>query len=600
MAYVAGKNGYFEFTDGYLTVRVRWSETYDIEGNSSIVQVDSIDVKSTAMLGTWCPSLFLVINGETVATMSYWAPATHKVAINAANTYYSVVSNGTGTNPPWVSSPITHDDQGKKSITISVVANPAGHNLSSIQLYRTSDGMTRTFGASQDAAIALTDIPRRALLTVSNGTLGVEQTLGVTRYYEGFTHTITCTVGSATETICEKDTGTSYLWTPPLALAAQIPNAAKGTATFTIYTYNGSTLIGSQTVPVEMAVPASIVPTVSATWSDTSGAKDKMGTFVKLVSALAVDVAGVGVYGSTITGASMTLNGKAYAGGVIMDAGSLELVVTVNDSRGRSGSVAYTVTVADYAVPSVMLNASRCDEDGTANDMGEFAKVTITGTVVQVNEVNTARLQLTYGAATETYAFEPGAIEHVQIIPAPSVSALAIAATLTDQLKSTAQSMVLSIGYATMDFLAGGKGIAFGTTARQEGFHCAMPAYFTGGIGGCIADYVVEQGTDDIWTYRKWNSGIAECWGEQGFTVTWAGASPAYYSTNKYYPSFPSGLFAAAPCTSVSTPNGNAAYVVPCVFSVGVGYMGISFGRFYGGATDVTATIKMYCIGMWK
>lgn len=25
-------------------------------------------------------------------------------------------------------------------------------------------------------------------------------------------------------------------------------------------------------------------------------------------------------------------------------------------------------------------------------------------------------------------------------------------------------------------------------------------------------DYVVEQGTSGIWTYRKWASGIAECW----------------------------------------------------------------------------------------
>ena len=23
---------------------------------------------------------------------------------------------------------------------------------------------------------------------------------------------------------------------------------------------------------------------------------------------------------------------------------------------------------------------------------------------------------------------------------------------------------------------------------------------------------VVEEGTDGIWTYRKWNSGVAECW----------------------------------------------------------------------------------------
>lgn len=27
------------------------------------------------------------------------------------------------------------------------------------------------------------------------------------------------------------------------------------------------------------------------------------------------------------------------------------------------------------------------------------------------------------------------------------------------------------------------------------------------------ADFIVEQGTSGIWTYRKWSSGICECWG---------------------------------------------------------------------------------------
>lgn len=26
-------------------------------------------------------------------------------------------------------------------------------------------------------------------------------------------------------------------------------------------------------------------------------------------------------------------------------------------------------------------------------------------------------------------------------------------------------------------------------------------------------DFIVDTGTEGIWTYRKWNSGIAECWG---------------------------------------------------------------------------------------
>lgn len=42
-------------------------------------------------------------------------------------------------------------------------------------------------------------------------------------------------------------------------------------------------------------------------------------------------------------------------------------------------------------------------------------------------------------------------------------------------------------------------------------------------------DWIVEQGTRGIWTYRKWNSGIAECWGESEHTI-------AHYTTfNGFY-----------------------------------------------------------------
>ena len=47
-----------------------------------------------------------------------------------------------------------------------------------------------------------------------------------------------------------------------------------------------------------------------------------------------------------------------------------------------------------------------------------------------------------------------------------------------------------------------------------------------------VSDYVVEQGTSGIWTYRKWNSGVAECWGTQTYTLSNTGTvwvSPAYY-----------------------------------------------------------------------
>lgn len=63
---------------------------------------------------------------------------------------------------------------------------------------------------------------------------------------------------------------------------------------------------------------------------------------------------------------------------------------------------------------------------------------------------------------------------------------------------------------------------------------------------GLIADYIVEQGTSGIWTYRKWNSGVAECWGVHSETLT------SYTTVNGFYGYYvdvtlPSDLFTDIP-----------------------------------------------------
>lgn len=64
-----------------------------------------------------------------------------------------------------------------------------------------------------------------------------------------------------------------------------------------------------------------------------------------------------------------------------------------------------------------------------------------------------------------------------------------------------------------------------------------------------MADYVVEEGSSDIWTYRKWNSGLSECWGKQIFSsvATTTAWGSVYYGTLTSTLSFPSGLFLDAP-----------------------------------------------------
>ena len=51
-----------------------------------------------------------------------------------------------------------------------------------------------------------------------------------------------------------------------------------------------------------------------------------------------------------------------------------------------------------------------------------------------------------------------------------------------------------------------------------------------------MADFVVEQGTSGIWTYRKWNSGIAECWGTQRMLTATTSVWGALYASDKVSP----------------------------------------------------------------
>lgn len=68
---------------------------------------------------------------------------------------------------------------------------------------------------------------------------------------------------------------------------------------------------------------------------------------------------------------------------------------------------------------------------------------------------------------------------------------------------------------------------------------------------GLIADYVVEQGTSGEWTYRKWNSGVAECWGIANPTSSASGTEGGLYFQS-VYADFPSGLFVSAPIVTVA------------------------------------------------
>lgn len=418
-------------------------------------------------------------SSNRVARYSFTAPAGGATAVSLA---FSGNWTGRGEKPKLAffigTDPESHANAGKDSpITGALTLQPDYYSyagsaqillLPGVTYYVWVFPTTAVFGWLQwgyDAGDAVATLTGAAISHISaqDGTLGEEMIINITRYGD-YTHTVTCAFGAETITLCEHSVETQLRWTPPLELAMQLPNEAAGQAVFTVQTED----LGAMQCAVTLAVPESLAPTVEFTWENSCPA----GLY-RFLSALTVEVEAQAHYGATIRSTAVTLDGRPYSGAPLHSAGHHLLEVSATDSRGMTASRSEILLVKYYDRPQLTLSGSRCDADGTPNDMGEFARLTAQATVF----IGPATLNLA-GQTVEGDSF-------TCIVPAPSVSSPLFTATVTDGVGGTQTAEFrLAIGYATLDFLAGGKGIAFGTTATREGFVCAMPALFTGGVEG--------------------------------------------------------------------------------------------------------------------
>ena len=120
-------------------------------------------------------------------------------------------------------------------------------------------------------------------------------------------------------------------------------------------------------------------------------------------------------------------------------------------------------------------------------------------------------------------------------------------------------------------------------------------------VGKLGIDWIVEEGTSGIWTYRKWNSGIAECWGVQSNSGTFS-AWGSVYAHDIPQVAFPVGLFVSLDFDTVSVKctSGNT---VASVNADGGTINNASSATCIRG-TNLTGTLnfyaRRYAIGRWK
>lgn len=303
--------------------------------------------------------------------------------------------------------------------------------------------------------IALTTIPRTSTLSVDKTTVAAGQSITATgtKAYSGFTDTIVLKFGSHTQTLTS---GTAF--TIPESWCDAIPNATSGTATITLTTKNGSSVIGSTSKNITITVPSSVVPSVTniAVSEGNSAVTTAFGNrFVQNLSTLATTITAAGKYGSTISKYSTTYNSKTYTSAsfttsTITASGSTTMTANITDSRGRTAKSTKSITVVPYQSPNIIgVSYIQCNADGTPNINGTYLKVTVGGSVSSVENQNSKTLTVSYKLSDATsYTDVDVTVDdwnfNVSTI-LPNIDALKkynIKITLTDKISSVVQNYV--------------------------------------------------------------------------------------------------------------------------------------------------------------
>ena len=496
---------------------------------------------------------------------------------------------------------IKHNNDGTKTFSFSFS-----------QYFGINFGGTQIDTISGSGSGTLDTIPRTSDFTVSEGTLGVAQTIIVTRQSTAYTHGLTYSCGGVrTQLICAWNTTSgSVSFTPPIDLAWQSVNGNKVWVDIHLQTYHtDGTPIGAViTKGVWMSIPESIKPSCTLSVSDPTGYADKYGAYVQGQSKVFVKVTPTTSYGSAIAGCLVTVDGNRYTTmevttPVIQSTGSMEIYADVTDTRGRLGSTSTTVTVLPYTRPVITkLKVHRCDQDGKEDDRGQYGKVTFSFAIDTLNDKNgmsgfiqykkTTDAEYTSHSLSNTFNVTDGTF----VFPADDGSTYDVQLRIADDFISVGHRTTLSTAYTLIHYSPDGKGITFGGIRNGGGFNIVdMPFR----IDDVDVDYIVEQGEVDGWFYRKWNSGFAECWKiyyGTGITSAKNHYSGFYYSETVMVP-FP---FTFTNLPTVTVDGGSVNYMnfvrVFGKYSDKASFSVISM--MDAGTIDITVDIK--AIGRWK
>lgn len=375
----------------------------------------------------------------------------------------------------------------------TVANKTSGTTAVGVRLYSGS-GEARVVNYSYTAAVD----PVATVISASNGTLGQEMSISLTRYDNNYRDTITYTCGTESGTIVEKTALNTVKWTPSVHLSAQSTSGGAVSIKLTVTTYNGNTVVGTNNKSVQCQLPSGNLPTCKLEIGDQMGFTEIYGNFVQGLSKFSIVVEGTpnatskapimhySVNVRTVIYDSYDRDGSAmFVTDVIPWSGTVNIIATVTDSHGKTASDTMTVTVLPYSLPTAALNCRRCDQDGTANDEGAYISATYNGGIASLNGLNSGIYHLRYKKSSQSsYTSVKVGASGTYIFAADTGSTYDVLYYVEDDLGNVAtRSQGIGTAFTIMHIRADGTGVAFGKVSeKQKVVELGIPIYANNGV----------------------------------------------------------------------------------------------------------------------
>ena len=345
---------------------------------------------------------------------------------------------------------LNHNSQGQKSFSVSIQAG----------IY------TYAVNCRGSGSFTLPNISRISEITAVNGAnLTDPISVNYTEYVASYTNNLIIKLNSTTlQTITNYNSGASFnLSSSALSSIYNAVTTAKtATLSFSLQTYDGSTLLGTSGVVNKSFNIDSSAPTIgSVTYRDSNSTTSAITAnnqyIIRNKSTLEVTVTNLAAKNSatlssiTVAGGGVSQtrslsgtadNSEVFTLGTVNQSSNFTLTVTLTDSRGFTATMSVNILVYDYNLPTAVISALRVDNyytttnvtvNATYASLGGHNTLSITGQYKKTSESSYSAAETITNNVTKTFSLDNNYEWNLKV-------------TVADSLGSTVYNLVIGRG----------------------------------------------------------------------------------------------------------------------------------------------------------